>query len=240
MPARSGNMQPPALSRGQMSAIHEQAEGRDKGFAVETGDQVPEALTQGDAAAKRAVESETELWNEIKSVSLKPSSLRCRHQDACYNRNCSPDHCELDSEEDAARGLWNSANTRRDEAGGKEHEHASPDAAPVEPAHAALAQAHAIESDPDEEAINVLRIIHTEIASLKSAIAWMQSTAAGTEAKVSLLARAMDLEELRIDMETRIKRSQNMMLMGFGALTGLLAALVVEALWHLANLQTGY
>src|ERR1700753_1340824 len=92
MPPRSGNMQPPALSRGQMSAIHEHAEGRDKGFAVETGDQVPEALTQGDAAAKRAVESETELWNEIKSVSLKPSSLRCRHQDACYNRNCSPDH----------------------------------------------------------------------------------------------------------------------------------------------------
>ena len=79
----------------------------------------------------------------------------------------------------------------------------------------------------------ILEAARADVGLLRAEMTGIRSVTAATQAELMLLANKADVLRAHADLQARIERVERRLLMGFGVLAGMLAALVVAALRYL-------
>jgi hypothetical protein len=79
----------------------------------------------------------------------------------------------------------------------------------------------------------ILEAARADVGLLRAEMTGIRSVTTGIQAELMLLANKADVLRAHADLQARIERVERRLLMGFGVLAGMLAALVVAALRYL-------
>jgi hypothetical protein len=79
----------------------------------------------------------------------------------------------------------------------------------------------------------ILEAARADVGLLRAEMTGIRSTTMGIQAELALLANKADVLKAQSDLQARIERVERRLLMGFGVLAGLLAALAIAALRYL-------
>jgi hypothetical protein len=79
----------------------------------------------------------------------------------------------------------------------------------------------------------ILEAARADVGLLRAEMTGIRSATTGIQAELTLLANKADVLRAHADTQARIERVERRLLMGFGVLAGMLAALVIAALRYL-------
>jgi hypothetical protein len=85
----------------------------------------------------------------------------------------------------------------------------------------------------------ILEAARADVGMLRAEVTGIRSDTMGIQAELALLANKADVLKVHTELLARIERVERRLLMGFGVLAGLLAALVIAALRYLPAVGHG-